>query len=208
MAGYFISIEGIEGAGKSTQLKFIQCLLEEAGKPVVVTREPGGTLLGERIRELLLAPEGSMATESELLLIFAARVEHVVQVIHPALAAGQWVLCDRFTDASYAYQGGGRGLARARIAALEAWALGGLHPNLTLLLDVPVALGLQRAAKRDTVRDRFEQEQASFFTRVRSAYLTLAKEHPSRYRIIDAAQALPEVQEDIRRVISTVVRVN
>lgn len=201
--GYFISIEGIEGAGKSTQLRFIHQLLREAGKSVMVTREPGGTLLGEQIRELLLAPrlEG-MSVETELLLIFAARIEHVQKVITPALEAGRWVLCDRFTDASYAYQGGGRGLPLSRIAVLENWALGCLRPDLTLLLDLPVDTGLQRVASRSQQPDRFEREQAAFFDRARMTYLSLAKEHLKRYRLIDASLPLSEVQKTIRQVIT------
>jgi dTMP kinase len=201
--GYFISVEGVEGAGKSTQLKFIQQLLEDAGKIVTVTREPGGTLLGEQIREILLAPriEG-MVADTELLLMFAARIEHVQKVISPALTAGRWVLCDRFTDASYAYQGGGRGVPLPRIAALENWALGCLRPDLTLLLDLPICTGLQRVASRSQQPDRFEQEQADFFDRVRMTYLSLAEEHLERYCLIDASLSLPEVQLAIQQVIT------
>lgn len=207
--GRFISVEGIEGAGKSTQLRFIQQLLESAGKVVKTTREPGGTPVGEEIRELLLMPRSEgMSAESELLLLFSARVEHVAQVILPALTAGQWVLCDRFTDASYAYQGGGRGIPLARIAALEDWALGELRPDLTLLLDVPVELGLQRAATRRNPADRFEQERAAFFEHVRSTYLFLAQEHPDRYQVIDASLALSAVQQAIQQVIAAFLEIN
>lgn len=207
--GCFISVEGIEGAGKSTQLKFIQQLLESVGKAVTITREPGGTPLGEQIRTLLLTPrlEG-MSAETELLLMFAARVEHVRQVISPALARGRWVLCDRFTGASYAYQGGGRGLPLARIEALEHWALNHLRPDLTLLLDVPVRVGLQRAASRRQQPDRFEQEQAVFFECVRKAYLSLAKERVDEFRLIDASMPLPEVQETIQQVIMAFIEAN
>ncbi|QBQ55415.1 dTMP kinase [Nitrosococcus wardiae] len=207
--GYFISVEGIEGAGKSTQLKFIQQLLESTGKVVTVTREPGGTELGEQIRTLLLTPRpGGMSADAELLLIFAARVEHVRQVISPALAGGKWVLCDRFTGASYAYQGGGRGLPLSRIAALENWALGHLRPDLTLLLDVPVKVGLQRAANRHQQPDRFEQEQVEFFEHVRETYLSLAKKRVDEYRLINASLPLAEVQETIQQVIMAFVEAN
>ncbi len=202
-------MEGIEGAGKSTQLQFIQQLLESAGKTVRLTREPGGTPVGEQIRELLLTPQlESIAAETELLLMFAARVEHATQIIRPALAAGQWILCDRFTDASYAYQGGGRGIPLARIAALEEWALGGLRPDFTLLLDLPVALGLQRAATRSKPPDRFEQERASFFERVRATYLFLAEKHPARYYVIDASLALAEVQQAIKQTLAPFLKIN
>lgn len=200
--GYFITVEGIEGAGKSTQIKFIQRLLESAGERVMVTREPGGTTLGEQIRTLLLTPRpGGMCAEAELLLVFAARIEHVKRIIAPALAAGKWVLCDRFSGASYAYQGGGRGLPLSRIAALEKWALGHLRPDFTLLLDVPVEVGLQRAEARRQWPDRFEQERADFFERVRMSYLALAKERSEEYRLIDASQTLPQVQEAIAQAI-------
>ncbi|MGR6035260.1 MAG: dTMP kinase [Candidatus Nitrosoglobus sp.] len=207
--GYFISVEGIDGAGKSTQLKFIQQLLEDAGKIVTVTREPGGTLLGEQIREILLAPrlEGMLA-DTELLLMFAARIEHVQKVISPALTAGQWVLCERFTDASYAYQGGGRGLPLSHIKVLENWALGCLRPDLTLLFDLPAYVGLQRTATRSQQSDRFEQEQADFFDRVRMTYLSLAKEHLKRYCLIDASLPLPEVQQSIQQVITAFLEAN
>lgn len=206
--GCFISVEGIEGAGKSTQLRFIQQFLERAGKMVKVTREPGGTPVGEQVRELLLTsrPEG-MVAETELLLLFSARVEHVAQVICPALNAGQWVLCDRFTDASYAYQGGGRGIPLARVAALEEWVLGDLRPDFTLLLDVPVELGLQRAATRHKPSDRFEQERASFFEQVRSTYLFLAEKHPERYHVIDASVALVEVQQAIEQIMTVFLEI-
>lgn len=202
-------LEGIEGAGKSTQLKFIQQLLQSAEKNVIVTREPGGTLLGEQIRELLLSPrlEG-MSADTELLLMFAARVEHVQQVIFPALAAGEWILCDRFTSASYAYQGGGRKLPLSRIATLESWALNCLRPDLILLFDVPVSLGLQRAATRRQQLDRFEQEKIDFFDRVRMAYLFLAKEYPDQYCLIDSSLPLATVQEAIQKVILAFLEAN
>lgn len=195
--GRFITIEGVEGGGKSTSLDFVRRYLEDAGKEVVVTREPGGTALGEEIRTLLLGHRhDGMAQDTELLLMFAARAEHVAKVIRPALDAGKWVLCDRFTDATYAYQGGGRGIPTARIAQLEEWVQGKLRPDLTLLLDLSVELGLQRAGKR-SAPDRFERQKTEFFERVRQAYLDLAKQHPGRFRIIDASQSIPEVQDCI-----------
>ena len=177
MTGKFITVEGIEGVGKSTNIEFIHRQLLAAGREVVLTREPGGTPLAEAIRELLLDPEYTgMDTHCELQLVFAARAEHLARVIRPALAQGKWVLCDRFTDATYAYQGGGRGIDTGIIASLETLVQGGFRPDLTLLLDVPVAVGLSRAGKRGTL-DRFEQEQVEFFERVRLCYLEMAREH-------------------------------
>lgn len=202
MQGRFIVIEGIEGVGKSTNLEFIRRELEAEGKRVVVTREPGGTPLGEEIRNLVLSHrQDGMASDTELLLMFAARAEHLAKVIVPALAAGRWVLSDRFTDATYAYQGGGRGIPRQRIAEMEAWVQGRLRPDLTLLLDVPVAIGLQRAGQR-SAPDRFEAEHTAFFERVRRAYLDLARLHPQRYRVIDASQPLEDVQQSIKEVLT------
>ena len=164
MVGKFISIEGVEGAGKSTQVSFIQDYLTSLGKIVVVTREPGGTELSEKIRNLLLDPSSnSMANDTELLLMFASRAEHVSQVINPALHRGDWVLCDRFLDATYAYQGGGRGIERQRIQQIADWTLRGLIPDLTLLFDLPVELGLERVLERKEDMDRFEQEKIDFF---------------------------------------------
>ena len=200
MSGRFITLEGGEGVGKSSNLAFIRHYLEAAGKAVIVTREPGGTSLGEQVRALLLDHRfDGMSADAELLLMFAARAEHLAQVIRPALAAGKWVLCDRFTDATYAYQGGGRGIAAERIAALEDWVQGGLRPDLTLLLDAPVAVGMARAGRRAGDADRFEREHMAFFERVRQTYLDLARRFPERYRIIDAAQALAAVQEQLGR---------
>ncbi len=201
MTARFITIEGVEGAGKTTSIDFIARYLETRGIDVVVTREPGGTRLGEEIRAILLAHrQDGMTADTETLLMFAARAEHLKQVIHPALTAGKWVLSDRFTDASYAYQGGGRGIAAQRIAVLEDWLQGELRPDLTLLLDLPVSLGLQRAGRRSTP-DRFESEQLIFFERVREAYLQQARRHADRYRIIDAAQAQPAVQDRIKQAL-------
>jgi dTMP kinase len=199
--GRLITVEGGEGAGKSSNLSFVQSLLEAAGKPVLFTREPGGTPLGESIRELLLGHQHEgMADETELLLMFAARAEHLHRKILPALAAGTWVLCDRFTDASYAYQGAGRGIAREKIAILERFVQDGLRPDLTLLLDLPVETGLARAGSR-SAPDRFETEQREFFDKVRQGYLHIAAEEPERVRVIDASPALEQVQVQIAAVM-------
>jgi dTMP kinase len=198
MTGKFITVEGIEGVGKSTNLAFVHAQLSAAGKDVVQTREPGGTPLGEAIRGLLLDPAYTgMDALCELQLMFAARAEHLARLIRPALARGQWVLCDRFTDATYAYQGGGRGVDVTRIARLEELVQGDFRPDLTLLLDVPVAVGLARARLRGAP-DRFEQEQTGFFERVRRTYLELAARQPERYRVIDASRELEDVQRQIR----------
>jgi dTMP kinase len=201
MKGRFITIEGTEGVGKTTNIEFIHKLLGEAGREVVLTREPGGTPIGEDIRELLLGHKhDGMSDDTELLLMFAARAEHLDKVIRPAIAAGKDVLCDRFTDATYAYQGGGRGIAVEHIAVLENWVQGELRPDLTLLLDVPVAVGLERAGKR-SAPDRFEKEKHEFFERVRAMYLQRAQAEPRRYRIIDASQPLDDVQSQIRTAL-------
>jgi dTMP kinase len=200
--GKFITVEGGEGAGKSTNIALIKQLLEQAGKEVVMTREPGGTPLGETIRGLLLdAKQTEMVTDTELLLMFAARAQHLAQVIKPALDAGKYVLCDRFTDATYAYQGGGRGVPVDRIAQLEAFVQGDLRPDLTILLDLPVAQGMLRAGER-SAPDRFEQEQHDFFEKVRTAYLSMADQFPQRYRIIDAGQPLEQVQASITATLN------
>ncbi|OZY44239.1 dTMP kinase [Pseudomonas lundensis] len=194
MTGLFITLEGPEGAGKSTNREYLSARLREAGIDVVLTREPGGTPLAERIRELLLTPsEDAMCADTELLLVFAARAQHLAEVIRPALARGAVVLCDRFTDATYAYQGGGRGLSHARIAALEAFVQGELRPDLTLVFDLPIEVGMARASARGRL-DRFEQEGRTFFDAVRSTYLQRAEAAPQRYRLIDAAQTLEQVQ--------------
>ena len=182
--GRLITIEGVEGVGKSTNIALVRTLLEERGYEVVLTREPGGTQTGERIREILLdKEEQAMTAMTELLLMFAARSQHVSEVIVPALAAGRWVISDRFTDSSYAYQGGGRELGIETVAALESLVLGDFRPDLTIVLDVDVATGLERAT-RESEADRFESEQASFFQRVRDTFLRLAQ--ADRYRVIDA----------------------
>ncbi|MHA6161235.1 dTMP kinase [Pseudomonas sichuanensis] len=197
MSGLFITLEGPEGAGKSTNRDYLAARLREQGVDVVMTREPGGTPLAERIRELLLAPSDEpMAVDTELLLMFAARAQHLAEVIRPALARGAVVLCDRFTDATYAYQGGGRGLSVERIAILESFVQGELRPDLTLVFDLPVEVGLARAAARGRL-DRFEQEGQAFFEAVRQAYLQRAAQQPQRYSLLDAAQPLDAVQRAI-----------
>ncbi|MEJ2619440.1 MAG: dTMP kinase [Candidatus Thiodiazotropha sp.] len=202
MKGRFITVEGGEGAGKSSNLDFIRNLLSAAGKQVVFTREPGGTPLGEAIRELLLGHQHTgMADDTELLLMFAARAEHLQQKILPALAQGQWVLCDRFTDASYAYQGTGRGLAIERINTLEKFVQGELRPDLTLLLDLPVEQGMARAGQR-SAPDRFEQQAMSFFEKVRIGYLEIADREPERVKVVDASKPLGAVQAQIKTLIS------
>jgi dTMP kinase len=204
--GLFITLEGGEGAGKSTNLAFTRDWLQRAGREVIITREPGGTELGERIRDILLhRHELRMSPESETLLMFAARAEHIAKVIRPALAVGKIVLCDRFTDATYAYQGGGRGISAERIALIEDWVQGDLQPDLTLLFDVSVEAGRQRAGQRSEP-DRFEQENNEFFTRVRKAYLARAASDPRRVRVIDAGQNLPKVEHQIAAVLEEVVR--
>jgi len=208
MKGKFITVEGIEGVGKTTNIGFIHKLLSDAGKDVVLTREPGGTPLGEAIRGLLLDPEYTgMDPDCELQLMFAARAEHLARVIRPAVEAGKWVLCDRFTDATYAYQGGGRGLDTDKIKALEQLVQGDFRPDLTLLLDVPVEIGLERAGNRSTP-DRFEQEQVEFFERVRQAYLEMARTHDGRYRVIDASQPLEAVQRQLDAALEATIKVN
>jgi dTMP kinase len=194
VTGLFITLEGPEGAGKSTNREYLAEHLRAQGLDVVLSREPGGTPLAERIRELLLVPsDEAMAADTELLLVFAARAQHLAQVIRPALARGAVVLCDRFTDATYAYQGGGRGLSQERIAALEAFVQGELRPDLTLIFDLPVEVGLARASARGRL-DRFEQEGRAFFDAVRHTYLQRAAAEPQRYRVVNAAQTLNEVQ--------------
>lgn len=197
MTGLFITLEGPEGAGKSTNREYLAERLRERGIEVQLTREPGGTPLAERIRELLLDPsDEKMAVDTELLLVFAARAQHIAQVIRPALERGAVVLCDRFTDATYAYQGGGRGLPVERIAQLESFVQGGLRPDLILVFDLPVEIGLSRAAARGRL-DRFEQEGRTFFEAVRNTYLERARAEPARYHILDAAQSLAQVQGDL-----------
>lgn len=206
MSGKFITVEGGEGAGKSTNLEFIRRLLESEGYQVLFTREPGGTTLGEDIRELLLGHKHTgMADDTELLLMFGARAEHLARKIKPALESGKWVLCDRFTDASYAYQGGGRGIDPERIRQLENWVQGGLKPDLTLLLDLPVDVGLTRAGARSEP-DRFESEEMAFFDKVRNSYLEIAAAEPERVKVVNAAASLEEVQRQIETVLKAFFR--
>ncbi len=197
----FITLEGGEGAGKSTCLAFLRDYFVQRRLPLVMTREPGGTPLAEELRELLLRRrEETVVADAELLLIFAARAQHLATVIEPALTRGEWVLCDRFTDATYAYQGGGRGLSMARIAELETLVQGSLRPGLTLLLDLPVQQGMARAAAR-AEKDRFESEQLEFFERVRAVYRQRAQAEPQRFRVVDASAPLPEVQASLTQVL-------
>ncbi|KAA0875454.1 dTMP kinase [Nitrincola tapanii] len=201
MSGRFITLEGSEGVGKSSNLAFIHDFLQARGISVVQTREPGGTELAEQIRELLLAPrQEKMSPQAELLLVFAARAQHLQEVIRPALARGDWVLCDRFTDATFAYQGAGRGMDLQAIAWLEDWVQASLRPDLTILLDLQVAQGLARAQERSQP-DRFEREAQSFFEAVRQGYLQRAAAEPQRFAIIDAAPALIKVQQQIQDVL-------
>lgn len=197
----FITFEGVDGAGKSTHLVWFADALRLRGLDVVVTREPGGTLLGEQLREILL--NCSMSIGTEALLMFAARLEHIEQVIKPALAAGKWVISDRFTDASFAYQGAGRGLSWEKLSQLEQWVHPDLQPDLTLFFDVPIEVARQRLANNVTL-DRFEQEQADFFERVRVGYHKRVQEHPQRYSVIDAAQTLDEVKLNLEKIISII----
>jgi dTMP kinase len=203
MTGKLITLEGGEGAGKSTVLAAVRELLAARGIDVVVTREPGGTPAGEAIRAVLLdARHKGLSAEAELLLMFAARAQLVREVVRPALASGRWVLSDRFTDASYAYQGGGRGQPESRIAELERWAAADVIPDLTLLLDLPVADGMKRANGRSAA-DRIEMENAEFFERVRASYRARAAAQPARFRVIDAAQPLDAVLAAVRRIVGT-----
>lgn len=201
--GAFITLEGGEGAGKSTVLAHIRDYLVAAGIDALFTREPGGTEAGEAIRRVLLDPAyRGLCAESELLLMFASRAQLVRAVIAPALAAGRWVVSDRFTDASFAYQGGGRGQPVTRIADLERWAADGLRPDLTLLLDLPVAQGLARAGARGGDADRIEEEQLDFFEHVRAAYRQRAAADPARFRVIDASQSIDGVTAQVEQALA------
>jgi dTMP kinase len=200
--GLFITVEGGEGVGKSTNIAFIEEQLKGHGRDLLVTREPGGSALGEEVRRLLLTVgDEPLDPMAELLLIFAARAQHISTRIEPALAAGRWVLCDRFTDATFAYQCGGRGLDRQVVTALEALVQGSLRPDCTLLLDAPADTGMARVRARGEL-DRFELEELAFFERVRATYLELAGRSGGRYRIIDASQSLDQVQQQLRYVCS------
>ncbi len=201
----FITVEGVEGAGKTTAMNHIADHIRAAGHELVITREPGGTGLGEDLRGLLLGHKhDGMSDDTELLLMFAARAEHIYKVIQPALDAGKWVLCDRFTDATYAYQGAGRGIDTTRIAKLESWVQGDLRPNYTILMDLPVDIGLARAAQRSEP-DRFEKQKMVFFEKVRGGYLNLAKRHPERYRVVDASQGIAAVKAQITTVLTALI---
>lgn len=208
--GKFISLEGGEGAGKTTSQAYISAFLRQQGITVLETREPGGTEVSEAIRGLLLDSRlPTMHTDTELLLIFAARNEHLQRSIIPALQAGVWVVCDRFTDATYAYQGSGRGLSQQRIASLETWVQGSLRPDYTLLFDIEVAIGMQRVRERSQqlgkAVDRFEQESQAFFERIRAAYLNRAQQYPKQYRLIDAGQDLPKVQQQLATILQSIL---
>jgi dTMP kinase len=202
--GKFITLEGVDGAGKSTHLDWIAGRLRAAGKTVVVTREPGGTPLGEELRRLLL--ERKMHLETETLLMFAARREHLDRVILPALAGGIWVLSDRFTDATFAYQGGGRGLDPGKIEILENWVHQGLQPDLTLVFDLSIAEAMRRRTAAAAKPDRFEREDPDFFARVRAAYLARAARYPQRMRLIDASHAVDEIRQSLEEYIVTICR--
>ncbi|MEE2732710.1 MAG: dTMP kinase [Pseudomonadota bacterium] len=203
--GKFITVEGTEGVGKTTNLEYVRNWLQQRNIPFISTREPGGTPLAEQLRALLLQPREEVVDQTaELLMVFAARAQHLNQVIQPALARGDWVLCDRFTDATYAYQGGGRGMDQALIAQLEALVQGSLRPDAVILLDVPVEIGLSRARDRGDL-DRFEQEDVDFFERVRTAYRQRAQGQDS-YHLVDASQPLAQVQDDLGRVLAALER--
>lgn len=196
----FITFEGVDGAGKSTHLAWFADTLRERGRDVLVTREPGGTPLGEKLREILL--NQPMQARTEALLMFAARMEHIEQVIKPALQRGTWVLSDRFSDASFAYQGGGRGVPAEQLEQLERWVHGGFQPDLTLLFDIPIEVARQRLSNNATL-DRFEQEQGSFFEKVRQAYLDRYRKNPARFALIDASKTPQEVKASLEKVIAS-----
>lgn len=199
----FISFEGMDGAGKSTHLNWFADALRQRGHDVVVTREPGGTALGEQLREILLHQTMSMSMGTEALLMFAARFEHIEQVIKPALLAGKWVISDRFSDASFAYQGAGRGMDWEKLKQLEDWVHSDLQPDLTLFFDVPVDVARQRLANNATL-DRFEQEEGEFFERVRAGYHRRVQENPQRYAVIDAAQSLEQVKAQLTAILADI----
>lgn len=206
MQGKFITLEGTEGAGKSTNLAFIEAWLKQRGVDVVVTREPGGTAIGEKIRGLLLdKSHREMHADTELLLMFAARAQHIQEKILPALAQGKWVVSDRFTDASYAYQGAARGMGFERIAPIEAWVQQGFQPHKTFIFDLPIDIGMARVASRGGQTDRFEQERHDFFEKVRGAYLQRAQLATERYAVLDASQSLDEVQAQIVATLNTLL---
>jgi dTMP kinase len=201
LRGRFITLEGIDGAGKSTHLGWIADFLTRHGHTVRATREPGGTRLGEKLRELLLDPEQAVHPETEALIVFAARQEHLNNVIRPALMAGEWIVCDRFTDATFAYQGWGRGVDLAKLETLESWVHGDLQPDLTLYFDVPVGVARQRI-QATRPPDRFEREQEAFFERVRRGYLDRAQRFPARIRVIDSQRSPPDIQKELEYIIA------
>lgn len=202
MRGRFITLEGIDGAGKSSHLRWVARYLRSRGIRVKVTREPGGTPAGERLRRLVLGSRHRLHAETETLLMFAARREHLATVIAPALKRGVWVVCDRFTDATYAYQSGGSGVAWEKIDALERWVHPGLQPDLTILFDVSPAIGRRRTARKRK-RDRFERERDAYFKRVRSAYLRRARAKARRIRVLDARESLDQVKKELEKILSS-----
>ena len=202
LPGKFITFEGIDGAGKSSHVDWLADWLRSRGLSVRVTREPGGTELGEKLRALLLNEE--MHLETETLLMFAARREHLARLIEPALAAGEWVICDRFSDATYAYQGGGRGLDRHKLQVLEQWVHGHRQPDLTLVFDLPLEVARERIAQANRHLDRFEQERAEFHQRVRLAYLERARQHPERMHVIDSDRAIEIISKELEQIVSSI----
>lgn len=200
--GQFITFEGIDGAGKSTHIRFVQQLIEDHGIKVVSTREPGGTELGETLRSILLNQK--MHLETEAMLMFASRREHLAQVIEPALASGKWVISDRFTDASFAYQGGGRHLSIEKLNALERWVHPHLQPDLTFLFDVPIDVAKARLDATRTL-DKFEQENSEFFTNTRNEYLRRAREFPNRFRVIDSTRSIEEIRVEIQAIVNDLI---
>ncbi|WP_373017952.1 dTMP kinase [Thiomicrorhabdus sp.] len=206
MTGKFITLEGTEGAGKSTNLAFMADWLKQQGIDVITTREPGGTEIGEAVRGILLNQAYTeMHADTELLLMFAARAQHIREKIIPALEKGTWVISDRFTDASYAYQGAARGIPFERIAEIEAWVQQGMFPDMTFVFDLPIEIGMARVASRGGQTDRFEQEQHDFFEKVRGAYLTRAKQAEERYTVLDASQSLAQVQAEIETCLKALM---
>ena len=203
--GYFISLEGVEGVGKSTAFDFMRNYLISQGMDLTVTREPGGTEIAESIRQVLLHKhQEKMATDTEVLLMFASRAQNIEAVIKPALEQNQWVLADRFADASFAYQGGGRKVPLSRMQLMADWVLGSLQPDMTILLDAPVELGLQRVEARGQ-KDRIETEGVDFFERVRAVYLELAKQQPNRFRIVDATRTIVEVEQQLQQLLDPLI---
>jgi dTMP kinase len=205
MRGKFITLEGIDGAGKSTHLAWLADFFRQRGIATRITREPGGTELGEQLRRILLDPKNTMHAETEAMLMFAARREHLDRVIEPALAAAEWVLCDRFSDATFAYQGGGRRVDWQRLLQLEHWAQRGLQPDLTLLLDVAPHIGRERARSARSA-DRFEQERDDFYSRVREAYLRRAREAAARVRVVDANRSIAQIQQTLAEIAGALCR--